>query len=51
MAFVWARILMLVAGWAAALATALLSSSLLATPRLSVFLVSGGLWTCALLLD
>lgn len=51
MAFVWARILVLAAGWVAALATALLSSSLLATPRLSVFLVSGGLWTCALLLD
>ncbi|NVO15777.1 MAG: hypothetical protein HXX10_17225 [Rhodoplanes sp.] len=51
MGFIWARLLVLLAGWAAALTTALLASTLMATPRLSVFLVSGGLWTAAMLLD
>lgn len=49
--FLLARLIVLLAGWAAALTTALLGSALLSTPRLSVFLVSGGLWTCAMLLD
>ena len=48
---VFARLIVLLAGWAAALGTSLLASSMLATPRLPVLLVSGGLWTCLLLLD
>lgn len=51
MGFVWARLIVLLAGWLAALATALTASALLATPRLPVFLVSGGLWTAVMLLD
>ncbi|MFD2182079.1 hypothetical protein [Rhodoplanes azumiensis] len=51
MGFVLARLIVLLAGWAAALATALTASALMSTPRLSVFLVSGGLWTAVMLLD
>jgi hypothetical protein len=48
---VWTRVIVLAAGWMAALGTALLASALLGTPKLAVLLASGGLWTCLLLLQ
>ena len=42
--------LALAAGWLAALGTASLAGALLGVPKLPVLLVSGGLWTCLLLL-
>jgi hypothetical protein len=48
---VWARILVLAAGWLAALGTAQLAGALLGIPKLPVLLTSGSLWTCLLLLQ
>jgi hypothetical protein len=48
---IWARILVLAAGWLAALGTAELAGVLLGTPKLPVLLTSGSLWTCLLLLQ
>jgi hypothetical protein len=48
---VWARMVVLAAGWFAALGTALLASALLGLPKLPILLASGGLWTCLLLLQ
>jgi hypothetical protein len=48
---VWARLLALAAGWAAAGAAALLAGALLGIPKLPVLLASGGVWTCLLLLQ
>jgi hypothetical protein len=48
---VWARFLVLAAGWAAAGATALIAGALLGVPKLPVLLAGGGLWTCLLLLE
>ena len=45
------RLIVLGAGWLAALGTALLAGTLLGVPMLPVFLASGGVWTCLLLLD
>jgi hypothetical protein len=49
--FIWARLLGLGAGWLAACATAILAGYFLEIPELPVFLASGGLWTCLLLLE
>jgi hypothetical protein len=49
--FFLARLFALGCGWLAAGATALLSGFLLGVPILPVFLASGFLWTCLLLLD
>ena len=47
----FARIVVLVAGWLAASATAVLAHLLLGTPELPVLLAGGGVWTCLLLLQ
>jgi hypothetical protein len=49
--FFLARLFALGCGWLAAGVTALLSGFLLGVPILPVFLASGFLWTCLLLLD
>jgi hypothetical protein len=48
---VWARLIVLAAGWAAAITTAIIAGDLLQTPELPVALASGGIWTCLLLLQ
>ena len=49
MAGVWARLLLLVAGWAAAAVIALLAGALLNVPKLPVLLTGGVIWTWLLL--
>ena len=51
MAGVWARLLLLVAGWAAAAVIALLAGALLNVPTLPVLLTGGVIWTWLLLLQ
>lgn len=48
---IWARMIVLAAGWMAALGTAILAASLLGVPKWPVLLASGGIWTCLLLLQ
>jgi hypothetical protein len=50
MAAVWARLLVLAAGWAASALIALLAGTLLDIPKLPVLLAGGGIWTCLLLI-
>jgi hypothetical protein len=51
MAGVWARLLLLVAGWVAAAVIALLAGALLNVPTLPVLLTGGVIWTWLLLLQ
>jgi hypothetical protein len=51
MAGVWARLLLLVAGWAAAGVIALLAGALLDVPTLPVLFTGGVIWTWLLLLQ
>jgi hypothetical protein len=50
MAGVWARVVLLVAGWAAAAVIAALAGALLNVPQLPVLLIGGVIWTWLLLL-
>jgi hypothetical protein len=50
MAAVWARLLVLAAGWAASALIALLAGTLLDIPKLPVLLAGGGIWSCLLLI-
>jgi hypothetical protein len=51
MIWILARLLALGAGWMAACGTAVLAGFLLGVPILPVFLASGAIWTCLLLLE
>jgi hypothetical protein len=51
MAGVWARLLLLFAGWAAAGVIALLAGALLDVPTLPVLFIGGVIWTWLLLLQ
>jgi hypothetical protein len=48
---VWARLLLLIAGWAAAAAIALLAGPLFNLPKLPVLFTGGVIWTWLLLLQ
>jgi len=51
MAGVWARLLLLIAGWAAVAAIALLAGALFNLPKLAVLFTGGVIWTWLLLLQ
>jgi hypothetical protein len=51
MAGVWARLLLLIAGWAAAAAIALLAGAFFNMPTLPVLFTGGVIWTWLLLLQ
>jgi hypothetical protein len=51
MAGVWARLLLLMAGWAAAAAIALLAGALFNLPKLPLLFAGGVIWTWLLLLQ
>ena len=51
MGAVWARLLLLAAGWGAAAVMALLAGAILGLPKLPVLLAGGVIWTWLLLLQ